>query len=115
MARIGELYRVESKWSGYVATLAFEIELRLDDNPDIQTEESPAFIVKTRNGKIELGAAWKRETREGKKYLSMVMDHPGWPAVLNVAAFPDKDNPDHAAILWNRAPAKAVHEPAQAA
>jgi uncharacterized protein (DUF736 family) len=48
----------------------------------------------------EIGAAWKRTSRNGKAYLSVKLDSPMFPAPVNAALFHDKG--DDYRLVWTR-------------
>ena len=54
----------------------------------------------------EVGAAWKRTSRESKPYLSVKLDTPFLPAAINAALILQKDG-SHA-LIWSRERADAA-------
>lgn len=90
--------------SGQFSTLHFGLDLELhaiDSNwdkgkPPVGTGKEPgrpAYDVfgAGRNGAVKLGAAWMKIIQDGqnagKSFLTMSLDDPSFPAVLNLSAF----------------------------
>ena len=93
--------------TGQFSTLDFGLDLELhaiEENWDkgkmpVATADGagrPAYDVfgAGRSGAVKLGAAWvktiKRGQNEGQKFLTMSLDDPSFPAVLNLSAFPGR-------------------------
>src|SRR5215470_16044894 len=63
-------------------------------------------------GLTEFGAAWKRESKKGRPFLSIVFEDPALPGPVNAALFPS-DVDATARLVWQR-PAKKDLQPEDA-
>ena len=72
-------------------------------------EKAPAYRVvsQSKAGDIELGAAWKKRTEEGRDYLSVKLDDPALGQPFNCALMASKDNTEKFILLWSRDTRKA--------
>lgn len=59
------------------------------------------IIAVTPLGEVEFGAAWKRLTERGERYLSVSMDDPALPTALNAALFTENSG-GRATMVWSR-------------
>lgn len=68
-----------------------------------RTSREPDYriIAVTPVGEVEFGAAWKRLTERGDRYLSVSIDDPALPVAINAALFPTKDGA-RATMVWSR-------------
>jgi uncharacterized protein (DUF736 family) len=85
MATIGTFTaNADGSFTGAIHTLAINLKSvqikPVDDKPG---DKSPDFRVFA--GKAELGAAWKKTSREENDYLSVKLDDPSFGAAINVA------------------------------
>jgi hypothetical protein len=99
MANIGAFtLRENGSYTGAIETLAIKVkavEFRpVDDKP---SDKSPDFRAYA--GKVELGAAWKKMSRDEKPYLSVKLDDPSFAAPIN-AALVDIDGVQ--TLVWSR-------------
>jgi uncharacterized protein (DUF736 family) len=111
MADCGNLLPNEGSpgFRGKLRTLSHKLRLELHPNDDKRGDGSPDFIVYADEGGdlIEIGAAWQRTVQarggnNGRRFLSITLDDPSFPAPLNVAAFaPDSEGLPWP-ITWNR-------------
>ena len=109
MADIGSLLPESEGFKGKLRTLSHKLRLELHPNEEKRAEGSPDFIVYADEGGdlVEIGAAWLRTVQarggnNGRRFLSITLDDPSFPAPLNVAAFaPDSDGLPWL-ITWNR-------------
>jgi uncharacterized protein (DUF736 family) len=111
MADIGNLLPIEGSpgFRGKLRTLSHKLRLELQPNDDKRGEGSPDFIVYADEGgdMIEIGAAWQRTVQarggnNGRRFLSITLDDPSFPAPLNVAAFAPDEGGLPWLITWNR-------------
>ncbi len=81
MAQIGTFTRGEDgTLSGTIRTLSLNVKARL-----IPTEPSPndkAPDLRVLAGNVEIGAAWKRTSKENTVYHSVKLDDPSFPAPI---------------------------------
>ena len=109
MADIGNLLPENEGFKGKLRTLSHKLRLELQPNDDKRGDGSPDFVVYADEGgdMVEIGAAWQRQVQarganNGRRFLSITLDDPSFPAPLNVAAFqPDQDGLPWG-ITWTR-------------
>ena len=65
-------------------------------------QQSGADFIVIESGEFELGAAWRRTSKEGKPYLSVKLDGPTLPAPVNCALIKQKDG--SYSLVWTRRP-----------
>jgi uncharacterized protein (DUF736 family) len=106
VAAIGQLTEDRGAFTGRIRTLSHRLAIELEPVDEKRGDQSPDFTVYAREGGelIPLGSAWKKTAeRRGEppvKFLSMTLDDPGFPAPLNIAAFPTDAGGWE--IVWNR-------------
>lgn len=94
---------------GSIRTLSHKLKIELAQNEEKRGQESPDFLVyaSVDGDMVEIGAAWQRQVQarganNGRRFLSITLDDPSFPAPLNVAAFePDSEGLPWP-ITWNR-------------
>ena len=94
-------------FSGDISTLHFQfspveitpVRKNGENGPDYR------LISETAHGHVELGAAWKRTSEQGRDFISVSLDAPLLDAPLNAALFIG-DNSTKASMVWNRLKAK---------
>ena len=62
-------------------------------------EKSPDFRISTAN--MDIGAAWKKTSREGRDYISVKLDDPSFPAPI-YATLSETDTTGEYALIWSR-------------
>ena len=109
MADIGSLLPENEGFRGKLRTLSHKLLLELHPNDEKRGEESPDFIVYAGEGGdlVQIGAAWQRRVQargvnNGRRFLSITLDDPSFPAPLNVAAFAPDEGGLPWLITWNR-------------
>jgi uncharacterized protein (DUF736 family) len=99
-------------FSGDISTLHFQfspVEIRpAEKNGD----KGPNYrlISETAHGHVELGAAWKRTSEQGRDFISVALDAPLLERPLNAALFLSETGAT-AQMVWNRMKPKADAEP----
>lgn len=78
-------------------------------------EREPAYrvVIASEAGEVELGAAWRKTSDRGVRYLSIVLDDPAFPARCDAALFMNAEERT-AQLVWQRpraAPAPAPSRP----
>ncbi|GGO91697.1 DUF736 domain-containing protein [Stakelama pacifica] len=62
-------------------------------------EKSPDFRISAAN--MDIGAAWKKTSREGRDYISVKLDDPSFPAPI-YATLSETDTTGEYALIWSR-------------
>ena len=99
MAIIGTFTQTGNGLSGTVKTLTLNAKVRLAP-VEKDTDKSPDFRVIADKGSIELGAAWKRTSKEGRPYTSFKLDDPSFPAPI-YASLVEGEGGVHN-LIWSR-------------
>ena len=99
MAQIGSFTRDEDgSYTGTIRTLSLNIKVRFVPAEASQNEKAPDLRVLAGNN-VEIGAAWKRTSKENTVYHSVKLDDPSFPAPIyaNLVAVDDAY-----ALVWSR-------------
>ena len=81
MAQIGTFTRGEDgSYTGTIRTLSLNIKVRLVPAESSQNEKAPDLRLQA--GNVEIGAAWKRTSKENTVYHSVKLDDPSFPAPI---------------------------------
>jgi uncharacterized protein (DUF736 family) len=85
MATIGTFTaNADGSFTGAIHTLAINLKaVQIRPVSEKPGDKSPDFRVFA--GKAELGAAWKKTSRDNNDYLSVKLDDPSFGAAINVA------------------------------
>ena len=98
MAQIGSFTRDEDgSYTGTIRTLSLNIKVRFVPAQPSQNEKAPDLRVLA--GNVELGAAWKRLSKENTVYHSVKLDDPSFSAPI-YANLVEVDG-GHA-LVWSR-------------
>jgi uncharacterized protein (DUF736 family) len=101
MTTIGSFVRKQDgSFEGTLTTLTILARLRFVPLEDKTSEKAPDYRVYA--GKVELGAAWNKETPESLPYLSVTLDDPSFAAPITAALFRTEGDADRHALVWNR-------------
>lgn len=101
MTTIGSFVRKpDGSYEGTLTTLTIRVGLRFVPLEDKPSEKAPDYRVYA--GKVELGAAWSRESPDSLPYLSVTLDDPSFAAPITAALFRTEGDPDRHALVWNR-------------
>ena len=97
MSNIGTFTKQEDGFVGTLRTLAFNAKLKMvpvaKDN-----DNGPDYRVLA--GGTEIGAAWKRQSKANKAYLSVRLDDPSFPAPVNARLVGGQNGT--ATLYWSR-------------
>ena len=99
MAQIGSFTRDEDgSYTGTIRTLSLNIKVRFVPAQPSQNEKAPDLRVLAGNN-VEIGAAWKRTSKENTVYHSVKLDDPSFPAPIYANLF--KGETDYP-LVWSR-------------
>jgi uncharacterized protein (DUF736 family) len=98
MAQIGTFTRAEDgSYSGTIKTLSLNIKARLVPADASSNDKAPDLRVLV--GNVEIGAAWRRTSKENTEYHSVKLDDPSFPAPIYANLF--KGETDYT-LVWSR-------------
>ena len=99
MATIGSFTRDDVVYQGRIATLMLQL-------PDVRivpdgagTGNAPTHRVFS--GPVEIGAAWAKQSGEGRPYISVKLDDPSLPVAIFANLFEDEGADTHS-LIWSR-------------
>ena len=98
MATIGTFTKSENGYTGAVKTLALNVKARIA-TAEKTNDKAPDFRVFA--GQTEFGAAWKKRSSEGREYLSVKLDDPGFPAPI-YASLVEVEGEEGLSLIWSR-------------
>ena len=84
--------------TGTIHTLTMNSEVTFKPS-NSNADKAPAFHIYA--GTTEIGAAWLKETNDGKPYHSVTLDDPSFTRPLYLAMFAEKDAGKFA-LVWDR-------------
>ena len=87
MATIGTFKRDQTGYAGTITTLTLN-------------DKGPSFRLFV--GKIEVGAAWAKVSRDGRAYLSAKMNDPSFLAPVYATLVEDAGIPGQHTLIWSR-------------
>jgi uncharacterized protein (DUF736 family) len=81
MAQIGSFTRGEDgTLTGTIRTLSLNVKARFVPTEPSSNEKAPALRVFA--GPVEIGAAWKRTSKDNTLYYSVKLDDPSFPTPI---------------------------------
>ena len=99
MATIGTFtVNTKGEFNGVIKTLTLNTKSTLRP-VEKEGEKSPDFRISTAN--MDIGAAWKKTSREGRDYISVKLDDPSFPAPI-YATLSETDTTGEYALIWSR-------------
>lgn len=95
-------FRIDGEsFIGRLVTLAIDITVTIEPVPEA-VRRGPDF--KVRHNHREIGAAWRRLSRNGTAFISVVLDDPAFVSPIQAALFQPRDaDPDQWPLVWERA------------
>ena len=98
MAQIGTFKRDASgEIAGTIKTLT--LNAKAEFRPaDADNDKAPDYRLFA--GRVEIGAAWKKTSREDREYLSVKLDDPSFPAPI-YASLLEGEGDGHR-LIWSR-------------
>lgn len=101
MATIGTFTKDDAgNYNGAIKTLTLDIKTATLRQVEKDGDKAPDFRIVA--GKTELGAAWKKTSRENRDYLSVKLDDPSFPGPI-YASLVDAD--EGYSLIWSRSTA----------
>ena len=99
MATIGSFTKAsDGSFSGTVKTLSINAKITLKP-ADKSSDKAPDYRIYA--NVMELGAAWRKTSTEGRDYLSLKLDDPSFPAPV-YAVLLESDEPGSHVLIWSR-------------
>ena len=98
MATIGTFTRANGSFTGAVKTLSINAKTTIKPT-DKANDKAPDCRIFA--NQVELGAAWKKTSGEGREYLSVKLDDPSFPAPI-YATLIESDEPGTYSLIWSR-------------
>lgn len=99
MATIGSFTKAnDGSFSGAIKTLNISAKITIRPTEKAH-DKAPGYRIYANT--IELGAAWKRTSGEGREYLSVKLDDPSFPAPI-YATLIEGDDVDSHILIWSR-------------
>lgn len=103
MATIGTFKRDENGFTGTINTMTLNSKVRFI-KADSDNDKSPTHRLFA--GKVEIGAAWAKTSKEGRSYLSAKLDDPSFNAPVYATLIEDTEAAGSFALIWSRRPAE---------
>jgi uncharacterized protein (DUF736 family) len=103
MATIGSFHKqADGSYAGAIQTLmlsANKVQFRASHTDG---DRGPDFRIFA--GAVELGAAWKKTSREGRDYLSVKLDDPSFasPIYASLVDAPQGEHGSGYSLVWSR-------------
>jgi uncharacterized protein (DUF736 family) len=98
MAIIGSFTKSGDGFTGTIKTLSLKAkaEIKPAEKP---SDKAPAYRVFS--NQAEIGAVWKKTSKEGRDYLSVKLDDPSWPQPVYASLIEAEDGKS-LNLLWSR-------------
>ena len=97
MANIGTFTAQNDSYTGMVRTLTLNVKVKIVPN-DQESENAPDYRIVA--GNFEIGAAWKKMSRQDRPYLSVTLDDPSFPATIYARLVEGEDGAHN--LIWSR-------------
>ena len=100
MANIGNFTTTGTGYKGEIVTMSVQQKnVRIVAESEQASENAPSHRVFV--GRAEIGAAWSKQSQEGRDYLSVKLDDPSFPAPV-YATLCETDTVGEYALIWSR-------------
>ena len=100
MANIGTFTTTTDGYKGEIMTMSVQQKnVRIVRETEAANENAPSHRVFV--GRAEIGAAWSKQSREGRDYLSVKLDDPSFSAPIYANLFNDEDGKSFN-LIWTR-------------
>jgi uncharacterized protein (DUF736 family) len=96
--------KAQDTYTGELATLTVAARKVAFRPAEAKGEKAPSYRVigAGKAGDVELGAAWKKRSEEGRDYLSVKLDDPSLTQPVNCALVAAGDTPEAFILVWSR-------------
>jgi uncharacterized protein (DUF736 family) len=99
MATIGSFTKSgNGDYAGSVKTLTLNVKARITP-VDKANDKAPDFRIYAGRSNIDLGAAWRKTSNEGREYLSVKLDDPSFPAPIYASLVEVEEG---LSLIWSR-------------
>jgi uncharacterized protein (DUF736 family) len=95
---IGNFQQNDGRFVGTIKTLTFETEAVIEPI-EKRGDKRPDYCITSDDA--EIGAAWKKTSREGAQYLSVSLDDPSFAASVNASLVKSGAELGHT-LYWDR-------------
>ncbi|MER8886184.1 DUF736 domain-containing protein [Mesorhizobium sp. M0145] len=101
MATIGNFQQSDNnEFSGEIVTLSLQAKkVRIVPDTRASGENAPSHRVFV--GRIEIGAAWSKQSNEGRSYLGLKLDDPSFTAPIYANLVVGEDGQGYS-LIWSR-------------
>ena len=101
MATIGTFKKTASnEFVGDIVTLSVQAKgVRIVPDSSAVSENAPSHRVMV--GRAEIGAAWTKQSNEGRDYLGLKLDDPSFTAPIYANLFDDEGGETYS-LIWSR-------------
>ena len=100
MPTIGTFQQSGNDFSGEIVTLSLQTKnVRIVS--DTRSSGDNALSHRVFVGRIEIGAAWSKQSNEGRNYLGLKLDDPSFTAPLYANLVEDEDGKAFS-LIWSR-------------
>ena len=100
MANIGSFKKSGNEYQGEIVTLSVQAKgVRIVLEANRSNDNAPSHRVFV--GRAEIGAAWSKQSNEGRDYLSLKLDDPSFKAPIFANLFDDPDGESYT-LIWSR-------------
>ena len=101
MATIGTFKKTaNNEFVGDIVTLSVQAKgVRIVPDSNRANENAPSHRVMV--GRAEIGAAWTKQSNEGRDYLGLKLDDPSFTAPIFANLFDDEEGEGYS-LIWSR-------------
>lgn len=100
MATIGTFKKSGNEFTGEIVTLSLQAKnVRIAPESRTSGDNAPSHRVFV--GRVEIGAAWSKQSNEGRSYLGLKLDDPSFTAPIYANLFDDEEG-DGFSLIWSR-------------
>lgn len=100
MANIGNFTTTTTGYKGEIVTMSVQQKnVRIVAETEQASENAPSHRVFV--GRAEIGAAWSKQSQEGRDYLSVKLDDPSFVAPIYANLFAEDDG-ENFSLIWTR-------------